>query len=117
MGDCGRFLATSDEQERQSIVCTSCFGSLLKNVPICFYSLFGHADARVRDRDLLKNHCVAGGLFERQAKRRERLMELALSQQLEAFVVVGDTSNTCRSAKKLCPPGHSGKLGRKDCAA
>ena len=81
-------LTGPDQEKGQAIVGTSSLGVLLQDVPIRLGRFLGHPDPRIRDRDLLEDHRVAGVFLEGEAKGSEGVVELTVGEQVHALLVV-----------------------------
>ena len=94
------------EQERQAVMRTCGIRPLLEDVPVRFGGFVDHPDSRVADRDLLEHHRIARRFLERETEGRERLVELAGTQEIEAFPVVVDLLGLL-AAQDLLPERHA----------
>jgi hypothetical protein len=93
------------KDECQTIVCPRSGSVPVENVPIGFGCLLHHPDASVTDRDLLKDDAVACRFFESETEGCERLVEVLVREEFEAFVVIVDALRIA-AAKKLVPERH-----------
>src|SRR5687768_9124027 len=100
-------MARAQQQEREPVVGARSQRILAQDVPIRLGRFVGHADARVGDRDLLQDHRIARMLLEREPERRQGLVELAIGQEREPFIVIVDPAGLV-VAEKLVPPSHAG---------